>query len=334
MIKNILAKAYGAVTRRFNKSFDNKSKSLVYCDVPVISVGNLSTGGTGKTPLVHTICLILKENNISPGIIGRGYKRSSKGEIIVSDGNSVLADAQTAGDEMLMLAETLRVPVIAHEDKSAAAISMQAKFDVDVIVLDDGFQHRKLHRDIDILILDRETIEKPWLLPKGRLREDISGIHRADVIVLSGDFELSLEFIKLLRPDTILARTLPKQGIPYNIFDFNDKLEMHSRMMLFAGIAKSYRFFDMVSSSSYEIVKQIEFDDHHKYTKGDIARLIAECKKNNLNRLATTAKDAVKLAPYKELLQQSGIKCYAFPLFLQITDGALDFKKILRNTKK
>lgn len=331
MIKKILSKAYGEVVKQVNKKYDKDNAELVTCRIPVLSVGNLSMGGTGKTPFVVMLGNMLIKNGAKPGIVGKGYKRKSSGEVIVCDGNDVLADADEAGDEMILLAESLRVPVITHEEKNLGALSIQEKFDINCIIIDDGFQHRKLHRELDIVILDRETIEKPYLVPEGKLRESIEGLERADVIVLAGDIQLTEEFKQHIRNEAIITRVIPKQGKPYDLRrDRKSTLNKMDKLIAFAGIAKPDRYFDMLRNRGLTLAKLIEFDDHHYYTEKDIVKLVDECKDLEITKIATTEKDAAKLHKFKSIFEENNITCFVFPIYLEMTDNAELFKKTIR----
>lgn len=333
MLKDFASKVYGFFVNKNNEKFD-KSEPNFRARVPVISVGNLSVGGTGKTPFVQMLGKYFKNKNVKIGIIGRGYKRDSSGEVLISDGNKIFVDANEGGDEMVLLAQSLKVPVIAHDKKYLAAKSMQEKFDVDIILLDDGYQHRHLHRDIDILLLDKETIATPDLLPKGRLREPLSSLERADVICLTGKFDLSDEAKKYLRKETVLIKVEPVNAKPYLLgsnetLGFRQNIKIHNSILPFAGIAKPNRFFDMLKSMNYSFDLTHQFDDHHRYKEADIKLLIKKAEENNILNLATTEKDAVKLIEYIDLISSSGINCYVFPIALSINYGRNNFFNLL-----
>jgi tetraacyldisaccharide 4'-kinase len=333
MLNNVLSKIYGFFVGKRNEKYDNGNE-IVKCNVPVISVGNLSVGGTGKTPFVQMLTKYFLSKGFKPGIVGKGYKRNSKGEIIVGDGKEVLVSASVGGDEMVLLADSLKVPVIAHDSKTEAALSMQSKFDVDLIIVDDGFQHRKLHRDLDIVLIDKETHENPSLMPAGRLREPIESLERADIICVTGNFELSPEFAKNIHVSAVKIKVKPIQANPYFM---NNRLQIKIReskespmdVIAFAGIAKPYRFFDMMKDLGYNNIDTHTFADHQNYSKNDIELLISKCKKNNCELIATTEKDAAKIIEFNDLLQKNGIRCIVFPIALTIIDGKNEFFKLI-----
>lgn len=333
MLNKLLSKAYGFFVGKRNENYD-KSDDLIKCTIPVISVGNLSVGGTGKTPFVQMLTKYFISKGFKPGIVGKGYKRQSKGEVIVGDGKQLLVSAAIGGDEMVLLADTLNVPVIAHESKSEAALSMQKLFDVDLIIVDDGFQHRRLHRNLDIVLIDKETYENPELMPSGRLREPIESLKRADVICLTGSFELNDKFASNISESAIIIRVKPVQANPYFLADkmqikIRDSKANPISCIAFAGIAKPNRFFDMLSDLGYSTADSHPFSDHHNYSKSDVELLINKCEKNNCFHIATTEKDAAKIIEFNALLLSNNIKCVVFPIALTITDGKIDFFKMM-----
>ncbi len=337
-MKELASKVYGFFISKNNEKFDKNEPSF-RASVPVISIGNLSVGGTGKTPFVQMLGKYFKNKNVKIGIIGRGYKRDSTGEVLISDGDKIFVNANEGGDEMVLLAQSLKVPVIAHDKKYLAAKSMQEKFDIDVILLDDGYQHRQLYRDIDILLLDKETMENPELLPKGRLREPLSSVERADVVCVTGNFDLSDKAKTNMRKEAILIKVEPINANPY-ILGSNETLRYHqikriqNSILPFAGIAKPNRFFEMLKSMNYSFDITHEFDDHYRYKEVDIKSLIKKAKEKNIRNLATTEKDAVKLIEYNGLLSSSSINCYVFPIALSINYGRNNFFNLLNSLIK
>lgn len=330
MIKSLLSKIYGKVVDSRNDKYDNDKKELIKLDVPVLSVGNLTVGGTGKTPFVQMLGKVVLSLKKTPGIVGRGYKRDSKGEIIICDGKKVLVDAETGGDEMVLLADSLGVPVIAHDKKALGAKSLREKFNVDAVIIDDGYQHRRLHRDMDVVLVDKDTIENPNLIPEGRLREPIESLNRADVVCLTGDAKPTDNFKELLKDDVVIMRVVPVPGKPYKIDDRNiceerEINELKKGVVAFAGIAKPERFFSMLNNLRFNIKQTIDLDDHHKYNEKDIKKIVSICEEHGVNKVATTEKDASKLRDFKNIFDENKITCYIFPIKLKITEGKNPF---------
>ena len=163
-----------------NFCYDHQMIKSVKMPVPVISIGNLTTGGTGKTPVTLYLAELLKTMKYRPGIISRGYGRNSKGRVVIHDGTRLCIDVNQGGDEPIMMAQRLKnVPVIVSESRVAGINKMIRDFDVDVVIMDDGFQHSRVDRDLDIVLLNsREPVHNYWILPLGRLRERFSGLNR------------------------------------------------------------------------------------------------------------------------------------------------------------
>lgn len=336
MIKGLVSKAYGAVVNARNKMYDHKTDELVKCNVPVISIGNLSVGGTGKTPFVQMLGKYLGKNKVKYGIVGRGYKRKSKGEILISDGENVLVSAEEGGDEMVLLADSLKVPVIAHDSKSEAAISLEKQFAPELIIVDDGYQHRNLFRDLDIVLVDSDTIENPYLMPKGRLREPLDSLERADIICLTGGAEITPEFAKFIKPETLIISVEPFQGMPYDLIskDMCKDLRMENMkagMIAAAGIAKPERFREMLMAYHYNLKDYIDFPDHHNYDKSDLSKIMEKCVNNNVNLIAVTEKDAAKLREFNDFFTANDIFCCVFPITLKINRGAEQFFKTIKS---
>lgn len=336
MIKRFASKIFGKAVEIRNHRYDNNDSDTVKANCPVISVGNLSVGGTGKTPFVQMLTGTLIKLGRTPAIIGRGYNRDSKGEIIVCDGKEVLATAEEAGDEMLMLAESLRVPVIAHDSKSDAAENIHEKFDIDAIIVDDGFQHRRLERDLDIVIIDKETAEKPYLMPEGRLREPLESLERADVVCYTGKIQNKDELRKYIREDALEISICPKQSVPYRLINDKPVMEQEffsikSSSIIFSGIANPERFKNMLEAMKYHVEEHVEFSDHHKYSEADIDKLIELAKEKEIKNLLTTEKDAAKIKKYAVKIAESGIMFYVIPVKIQITEGKEQFIDVLKD---
>ncbi len=178
---------YGLAVTVRNLAYDKGWFRQETAGVPVVSVGNITAGGTGKTPLVEYLVRHLVASGKHPAILSRGYRRRSRGVVVVSDGKSMRSDAAMGGDEPVQMARKLAtVPVVVAERRIAAARVAVRDFHADVLVLDDGFQHRSLKRDLNILIMDsrRDLVREP-LLPVGLRREPLAAVRRANLVVLS-----------------------------------------------------------------------------------------------------------------------------------------------------
>ncbi|HPO61720.1 MAG TPA: tetraacyldisaccharide 4'-kinase [Candidatus Kapabacteria bacterium] len=341
MFLRLFENIFGYFVERRNNSFDLNRIKQYRGKIPVISIGNISVGGSGKTPLTIELAKLLLERGIRPAVIGRGYKRKSSGGIIVSDGKQILSSAEEAGDEMLLIAQKLNVPVVLHQKKYEAARIVEENFNVDVILLDDGFQHRKLHRNLDIVILDTKTIEKPYLLPRGRLREPLKSILRADIICLYSENDYK-EIAGLIGNDSeVFYISVKKDGIynlekynpvacyselkqgKFNEINFCENLnDNEKKFATLSSIANPERFFNSIKE--VHLAHSFIFQDHHQYSENDILKIIKCCKNKNINSLITTEKDAVKLYRFNGFFKSNSIFIYVFSIKIDI----LNFQKL------
>jgi len=335
MVNSLLSRVYEKIVKMRNRRYDKDEKLIVKLNSSVISVGNLTVGGTGKTPFVKMLTRELLALGIKPGIVGRGYKRKSSGEVIVSDGKKLLVDSRTGGDEMVLLAEATKVPIIAHDSKAEAAISMERRFDVDCIIIDDGFQHRALKRNIDIVLIDKETLDNPSLLPKGRLREPLSSLDRADVICLTGNTEITDELKSAARINTLFIKVKPIAEKPYLLHNsfyptISELDEFRKGIIPIAGIAKPNRFFDMIKVMGFHSFSPLSFPDHHYFNRNDIERIRRHCEELSIKKIAITEKDAVKLREFNSRLSHIDISALVFPINLTISMGRKEFINLIK----
>jgi tetraacyldisaccharide 4'-kinase len=266
---------------------------------PVISVGNVSFGGRGKTPLVAHIARILLEAGERPAILARGYGRRcvEDGVVVVSDGTHVLADLDRSGDEPFQLARDVPgARVVVCDERSIAGALAEQSLDATVHVLDDGFQHLQLARDLDLVILSRRDLsDRP--IPFGRLREPIDAIERAGAVIVDG--VLTADEASALpaqgTPQFILHRVLqsPQPLEPDRLWNAPDR-----RVVAVAGIAEPDRFARALQDASWMVVDRVDFADHHRYTVDDIRR-IADVAARADAPVLTTSKDAVRMLPLR-----------------------------------
>jgi tetraacyldisaccharide 4'-kinase len=278
----------------------------------VISVGNLSMGGTGKTPATIFLANALRDQGWRVAVVARGYRRHGSGLVIVSDRQRLLADVAAAGDEPLEVARQCDgVPVIVDRKKKTAAIAAVEKFSLDIILVDDGFQHCQLHRQIDVVMIDASTnLRGFWWNIAHPFREPPSALQRADFIILntSGvtDPDQTQRLAEQCRRHTaasIFSGTLKPTGwrkledfpgnapcplLPLSII--KDK-----PVVLVSGIARPERFRAVIEKLGARIRQELVFADHHRYAGRD-ARDIAAAFKDGAEYILTTTKDAVKLA--------------------------------------
>jgi tetraacyldisaccharide 4'-kinase len=264
---------------------------------PVVSVGNLSVGGSGKTPVVLRVAEILREEGRAVAVLSRGYGGRFRGEaLLVSDGSRLLADADAAGDEPVMLAEALPGAVVAvGPRRDVVGRLVEARFGPRVHVLDDGFQHLRLERDLDLVCLDVHDLDdRP--LPAGRLRERPSALARADLLLLTRLEAASEERLRRLEetlgPERThrVARRIAGWRTPGG-----EAAAAPRRVFLFAGIARSERPAHDAAASGAEVAGSVFFPDHHRYRRHEIEALAARARGVGADALGTSAKDLARL---------------------------------------
>ena len=291
---NPLTGLYGAATALRNTLFDRGVLSSRRLERPVVSVGNLAVGGSGKTPFVIALGELLKARGIRFDVLSRGYGRKTRGvRIVEPNGN-----AADFGDEPLLIARRLRVPVIVGESRYDAGRVAEQKFDPRLHILDDGFQHRSLARDFEIVLITERDFDDR-LLPLGRLREPISSLQRADAIVLPQDFSG-----KNSSMHDLIIEGLARQGK----LIWRMKREFTApgaplAPIVFCGIARPQQFFGQVRAAGVTPAAEVEFRDHHAYDGSDIERLLAMRGKFGAGGFLTTEKDAINLGSLQEDLK-------------------------------
>ena len=183
---SLLSFIFKLISSTRNYLYNNNFFIVKSINVPIISIGNLELGGTGKTPTVLYVAKFLLNNNYNPGIVSRGYKRSSSGQQLVTDGKNIFLTADEAGDEPFLLAQNLKnIPIVVNKNRFSASNYLKSKFNVNVILLDDAFQHRKIKRDIDLLLINTNTpLKELTLFPSGVLRENFNNYKRASALLL------------------------------------------------------------------------------------------------------------------------------------------------------
>src|SRR5579859_6625165 len=270
---------------------------------PVVSVGNLSVGGTGKTPFVAFLAERLLAHGLKPGILTRGYGRRNGADLIAIDpGSGRAPDPREVGDEPALLARKLpQVPIIVCADRYRGGRLAEDKFKVDVHILDDGFQHFALARDVDIVLLDvTQQLSDRELLPAGRLREPLSALTRAQCVVLTrselADPGPTEERVRKINSKAGIFHCSTKlQGV---MDIFNGKISalqavIDGPVYAFCGIGNPAAFFADLGQWGFSVAARAEFPDHHVYTPDEITRLVANARKAGAKFLLTTEKDAL-----------------------------------------
>lgn len=296
--------------------------------VPVISVGNLTFGGTGKTPAVQTICRMLIDQGKSVVVLSRGHGGKARDVTVVSDGERILADSTEAGDEPIMLARTLSgVPVVVGRDRRASGRLACERFSPDVIVLDDGMQYWQLDRDLEIAVLDaKRPFGSGYLMPMGDLREPASGLRRADIVLLAnareiGDvgFRSLLDRIEKLSGCSIFR--CAHEPICFINAETGESVGLEwvrgRRVMAFCGIGRPTAFLDMLDGLAAVVLCHILFPDHYRLSGADVKRIIDEAEACRAEAIITTEKDIARLGTPPVIP-----KLYALAIRFEIEDSA------------
>lgn len=316
---------YGVVVRQRRGWYARVPDRQRRLHQPVISVGNLSVGGSGKTPVVAHLARLLLAAGERPAILTRGYARriEDDGVTVVSDAERVLADLDHAGDEPLMLARDLPgVPVLVSPDRYLAGRLAESQFGVTVHLLDDGFQHLKLARDVNLLIVD-PTDFADRVLPAGRLREPLSAASAADAVLTTTADEAAVAIVRkqLQGAETFaIRRTLQ----PVRMVSSGTPIEPATVGPVFAtaGIARPQRFLDDLAAAGWKVAGALTFRDHHRFRPADAARIAEAAREAQTHIIVTTAKDAVRL----EALNAPGAAGLALavaPLVATVEPGAV-----------
>ncbi|HKW76423.1 MAG TPA: tetraacyldisaccharide 4'-kinase [Terriglobales bacterium] len=308
---NPVSAIFGAGVALRNAFYDRRWLKVNKLSRPVVSIGNISVGGSGKTPFVIALGELLQQRGISFDVLSRGYRRKSRAVAIVDP----LGSAEEFGDEPLLIARKLQVPVVVGADRYEAGLLAERTFQSQLHLLDDGFQHRGLHRDFDIVMLPGSDLEDT-LLPMGRLRESISSLRRADVLVIE-----------------CAATPADFGGAVWRVqrelqLDHTEKLPA----IVFCGVARPRRFFSEVEAllGARGVVEQVAFPDHHRYRVPDVERLLRIKTQSGAACFITTEKDQINLANLAERLQPLTFA----RLRLQLADPGSAFEQLLRTLQQ
>lgn len=298
-----------------NKLYDWNIIKPILLNAKVISVGNIAAGGTGKTPFVEMLAEYILSKGKFLVIIQKGYKRESD-DLKVCEYNYKNEDhklnSENFGDEGLMLLENLnnykgeaKCLLIVCDKKSSAAKFANSKFKPDVILLDDGFQHRKIARDLDIVIISES--KRNSLIPAGRMREPLTAVYRSDVIAVNRKFN----------GERLPAKTKNIQYVECDyVFEGFEGINSETRMELsgsavaFCGIAEPDSFRELLKKQNIKLLDFIEFPDHHSFTIQDIGRIMNSFKNHNAETLITTQKDYVRIKNSELVLKSTSDNSY------------------------
>jgi tetraacyldisaccharide 4'-kinase len=306
---NPLASLFGLGVRARNALYDRAIVRGKRLQGPVVSVGNLSVGGSGKTPFVILLGELLKSRGIKFDILSRGYGRQTKGVALVDPGGS----SSDFGDEPLLMARRLGVPIIVGEERHEAGVFAENKFGPQFHLLDDGFQHRALARDFDIVLVTPED-PRDRFLPAGRLREPLSSLSRADAMVLTSG--ASPDAFRNAGATKLVWRV--RRGIlPKNVPD---------RPIVFCGIARPQNFVLQLRTAGIDPVAEAFYRDHHAYKESDIRDLLQLRQQSEAGGFVTTEKDAINLGQYLSALAPLSV----VPVKMDLADAANAVDTMLR----
>jgi tetraacyldisaccharide 4'-kinase len=272
---------------------------------PVISVGNLSVGGSGKTPVVAHVAALLIELGERPAILTRGYGRTdpAPGVVVVSDGRDLAADVARAGDEPLMLARTVPgAGVFVSRDRALAGALAERRFGTTVHVLDDGFQHLQLGRDIELFVTGMHD-EADFVMPAGRLRERLETLSRADALLVP---HVSLSDARALAARWQVSKAFAVTRVPavprlVEPWGTAPRVSRSSPVVAVAGIARPERFFDELERAGWSVTARLSYPDHHMFSVRDVADIAARMRETRAALVLTTEKDVMRLLPLRPL---------------------------------
>jgi tetraacyldisaccharide 4'-kinase len=277
---NPLIAIYGAGVGIRNRMYDHGRLSSARLQSPVVSIGSISAGGAGKTPFLIILGELLKERGVAFDVLSRGYGRRTKGVALVDP----CGTPEEFGDEPLLIARKLGVPVLVGEDRYAAGKFAEDKFGLQLHLLDDGFQHRRLARDFDIALITERDV-KDTLLPAGRLREPLSSLARASAVVMMDAVELD----RIPTREGQFRWRVSRGIVPPRTTE---------SCLAFCGIARPKSFFTDLARSGLKVVGTREFRDHYRYHSADVESLFKQAEESRATAFVTTEKDAVNLGEH------------------------------------
>ena len=307
----------GIITIR-NSFFDNSIFKSERVNAKVISVGNITVGGSGKTPLVIYVVKLLKNSGYHVGVLSRGYRRKSKGYKLVSKGKEVLTSVEECGDEIIQTVMECSVAAAVSENRVKGANRLIKEANVNAIVLDDAFQHRWIARDIDLVVIDQSFFNQRSalthnLFPLGDLRESFDALNRADAIILNRKFfakeELNQELVKFINDRNLFTAYYKAisfvdvmRKIEYSLEEFKGQ-----DSLVVSGIANPKSFLNILEQVHVNTRNKMIFGDHKNYTLKEVQKIRKQFYTTNSHSVVTTEKDAVKLSRFNRELDDVDI---------------------------
>jgi len=309
---------YAVVIALRNFLFDKKIFKCKQVRAKVISVGNITVGGSGKTPTVIYLSCLLKKSGEKIGVLSRGYRRKSSGYVLVSDGKEFFTTVDKSGDEIFHTVLDCKVPAAVCENRVIGAEKFISATGIEMLILDDAFQHRWIKRDLDIVVIDQRFLTGNNffinnLLPTGNMREPFSSLNRADAIIINRKFaekkSVPPKRMKHLEGKKIFTAYYNaisfidlKKKTEYDLNEFEGQ-----KSLLVSGIAKPISFLNVLSQTNVDTQNQLIFRDHKKYTDKDVQLIRKKFYSTNSHSVVTTEKDAVKLTNFSKELDDIDI---------------------------
>jgi tetraacyldisaccharide 4'-kinase len=302
---------YALITYVRNWFFDKNIFKTEKVKAVIISVGNISVGGSGKTPLVITLTNLLKKSGKNVGVLSRGYGRNTRGYLLVSDGNNILAPVNNCGDEIFITAMECKVPAAVSESRVNGAVNFIRDTEVNVIVLDDAYQHRWIQRDLNLLIFEQrflteEDFFRQNLLPTGMMREPFKSVERADAVIINRKFtdreEIPAKYKKYFGNKQIFTACYKaiefgdvKHATSYGLEEFKGQ-----KSLVVSGVANPFSFINILKQTSVDTSNQMIFRDHKNYSNKEVQEIRRKFYSTNSHSVVTTEKDAVKLTKFSK----------------------------------
>lgn len=301
---SVLSDLYGALAAKRRRWYHRRPEARRQLARPVVSVGALTVGGSGKTPVVGYVAELLLANGERPAVLSRGYRRTRPvdGVVVVRDPCAIRAGLAEAGDEPLMLARRLSgTSVLVSEDRYLAGRLAETRFDASVHLLDDGFQHLSLNRDVDLVVIGEADVDESHTLPTGRLRERTETVRLADALVVEAKSMESATAIGKRLGVTTVFRLNRQLGAPRDAGSDPDTaapVALGARVLAVVGIARPTAFIADLRRAGYDVAATFEVQDHHAFSAHDVAEIMRRAESTGVDWVITTEKDMVRLVPH------------------------------------
>ena len=327
---------YAIVIKVRNKFFDKNIFKAKKVDAKVISVGNITIGGSGKTPLVIYLANLLKKHGKLVGVLSRGYGRKSKGYLLVSDGSKIFTSVDLSGDEIFHTAMECSVSAAVSERRFAGAKKLIADTGINVLILDDAYQHRWIKRDINLLICEQRflldtNLMNQSLLPSGNMREPLNSIKRADAVILNRKFsekkDIPSRFGRYFEGKEIFNGYY--KAIGFADIKYHTKYELEEfhgqKSLIVSGVANPFSFLNILKQVHVNTDNKLIFKDHKDYSLKEVQLIRKKFYSTNSHSVVTTEKDAVKLTKFSKELDDIDIFFLKIELKIDNEESFIDF---------